>query len=424
MKQLPIPEPGSFKSEQYLREHLEGLYSGKAEASESTRGGQTIANQVLSNLNLSGYAKRRYTAYPSAERGATAVSAYVGSGLLTLQQLWKQSEEGDGAASLKDKASYRNELLWQEYARHWLARLGPRTMSGTKREISSSGTGKPINRQMGCMDLLMAELEDDGFLVNESRLWFASHWVSSGNRWQDGAAYFYKHLLDGSNAANRLGWQWATGVGSQKHYKFTRWHVEKRAQGLCASCELVTECPIERESPDPEFHSVEDPFRSEFEPTAFGPSEISGGSDQPEAVLLSTSSLGDADPALRANPEIPCVFIFDEESLASDQLDAKRLCFWVECLADLAKRRVLEVYRGNPTDLLMQRPMATTFIPDSESLVSQNLDRFSEVHPWPWLVTPSEASVSSFSAWSKAHNVANLSHLTSLTGPLSDVQLP
>ncbi len=424
MKKLPIPEPGSFKSEQYLTEHLQGLFSGEPQASETFRGGQTQANTVLEDLDLAGYAKKRYTAYPASDRGATAVSPYVNAGLITLQQLWEKSDQVDGNISTEDVASYRNELFWQEYARHWLARLGSATNNGTKREIDGNEVPVSLDRRMGCMDLMMAELEDDGFLVNESRLWLASHWVAQGNRWQDGADYFYKHLLDGSNAANRLGWQWATGVGSTKHYKLTRWHIEKRAQGLCASCELVTECPIERESADPKFGPAEDPFQVEFDSAAFGPAGVQASSNDIDAVLLNPSSMGDSDPALAANPNMPCIFVFDEDSLVGQQLDAKRLCFWTECLADLALRRTVEIYRGSYAELLADRALATTFVPDSESLMQQHVGKFAHVYPASWLVKPGDVSVKSFSAWAKASNIANLSHLTSLTSSLSDVQLP
>ncbi len=88
---------------------------------------------------------------------------------------------------------------------------------------------------MACVDATVGELERDGWLVNQTRMWLASHWaVREGARWQDGEDRFFAHLLDGSRAANRLGWQWTTGVGSSKPYGFSRSQVEKRAPQLCA----------------------------------------------------------------------------------------------------------------------------------------------------------------------------------------------
>ena len=54
----------------------------------------------------------------------------------------------------------------------------------------------------------------------------------------------YRELIDGSRAANLLGWQWTVGAGTGKPYGFARWQVEKRAPGLCKGCALVNLIPI------------------------------------------------------------------------------------------------------------------------------------------------------------------------------------
>ena len=56
----------------------------------------------------------------------------------------------------------------------------------------------------------------------------------------------YAHLLDGSRAANRLGWQWTVGTGTGKPYGFSRWQVQKRAPQLCRDCALASACPIQQ----------------------------------------------------------------------------------------------------------------------------------------------------------------------------------
>jgi hypothetical protein len=47
------------------------------------------------------------------------------------------------------------------------------------------------------------------------------------------AAKASKLPLDGSRAANLLGWQWTVGAGTGKPCGFARWQVEKRAPQLC-----------------------------------------------------------------------------------------------------------------------------------------------------------------------------------------------
>ena len=90
------------------------------------------------------------------------------------------------------------------------------------------------------MRFVTDELHRDGWLVNQTRMWLASQWaVRAGADWRAGEDAMFTHLLDGSRAANRLGWQWTVGTGSGKPYGFSRWQVEKRAPaavpGLCAA---------------------------------------------------------------------------------------------------------------------------------------------------------------------------------------------
>ena len=57
-------------------------------------------------------------------RRATAAPArcrpYIRHGLLTLPRVWAYVEGGPA----RDVGKYRDELLWQEYARHLYARVG------------------------------------------------------------------------------------------------------------------------------------------------------------------------------------------------------------------------------------------------------------------------------------------------------------
>ena len=68
---------------------------------------------------------------------------------------------------------------------------------------------------------------------------------------------FFVHLLDGSRAANRLGWQWTVGTGTGRAYGSSRRQVERRAPDLCSSCGLRDHCPIEEWPPDPVLAPVE-----------------------------------------------------------------------------------------------------------------------------------------------------------------------
>ena len=255
---------------------------------------------------------------------------------------------------------------------------------------------------MACMDLTVGELERDGWLVNQTRMWLSSQYVvRAGHEWRAGEDRFFSHLLDGSRAATRLGWQWTIGAGTGRPYGFSRSQVRKRAPGLCDTCALRDACPIESWPDQAPGGRVQPPEGLKADPDperTAGPREAVPASAPPSAVWLTAESLGDADPALLAHPGLPAVFVFDERRLAGWRLSGKRLVFLTETLADLATRRPVEVHLGDPAALLDGRALATTFapVPGWRKLAPQ-LDL--EVHPWPWLRRPHSGSAQSFSAW-------------------------
>jgi deoxyribodipyrimidine photo-lyase len=255
--------------------------------------------------------------------------------------------------------------------------------------------------------MTVGELERDGWLVNQTRMWLASQWtVRHGADWRAGEDRFFTHLLDGSRAANRLGWQWTIGAGTGKPYGFSRWQVDKRAPGLCNGCAHRHDCPIEQWPDETPPVSVDDEplLRRDPDPAATaGPIDVvtsaTGGA---EAVWLTAESLGDQDPTLAARPDLPVVFVFDEPLLAELRLSAKRLVFLTERLAELAETRSLDVHLGDPAEILADRALATTFTPVPKARRLRTRLDVVELHPWPWLRRPHGGSIGSFSAWRRS----------------------
>ncbi|MFU8841578.1 MAG: FAD-binding domain-containing protein [Nitriliruptoraceae bacterium] len=305
---LPLPPAHDVAAaERFVADHLGGLVADEVRASPRFRGGQAAADAALAALDVTGYAARRNEVWPVDRRGATAVSPYVRHGLLTLPTLWDAVAD----APPKDRAKYRDELLWQEYARHLYARLGTATRDGLRRTLPGSpSTGTdPWDRTMACLDLPVGELERDGYLVNQTRMWLASHWaVRERADWREGEDRFFRHLLDGSRAANRTGWQWTVGTATGRPYGFSRWQVTKRAPGLCATCPLEHACPIEDWPEDPPLRATEPDPRLSHDPD---PTATAGPADSgeravttdPELVWLTAESLGSR--ATRRSPRTP-----------------------------------------------------------------------------------------------------------------------
>lgn len=379
--------------EDVLAQDFQSLHSGGGRS--SIPGGQSAADQALNDLDIAGYAKNRSQVLPLGDRGASVLSPYIRHNLLPLQRVWDHVAK----APFADREKYRDELLWQEYARHLYARIGTRLFNNLRFEQIWDQPGNGWPEGMACVDFATNELAEDGWLVNQTRMWLASHWtVRNELGWLHGQEEMYRHLIDGSRAANLLGWQWTVGTGTGKPYGFARWQVQKRAPQLCGRCPLKSKCPIEK-FPD-EIPLDQAPYEGlllsdpDLEATT-GPMVVRENKS-PTAVLLTIDSLGDSDPALVANPELPVAFVFNEEALRKLQLSSKRIYFYLETLQDLAQRRNLTVYLGDPYTFAEQNSVAVTYAPVPSFAKFKNV---AQIHPYPWLRQPHPQSIRSFSAW-------------------------
>jgi deoxyribodipyrimidine photo-lyase len=380
-----------------IERDFQGLYSGALGVSSIT-GGQTAANEALANLDITGYANLRSQVFPKSSRGASMLSPYIRHNILTLSDVFQVVRK----APYKDREKFQDELLWQEYARHLYARMGVQLFENLRFEANKDEVGDGWNREMLCINEVVSELETDGWLVNQTRMWLASQWtVRSEKGWLYGQERMYQQLLDGSRAANLLGWQWTVGAGTGKPYGFSQWQVNKRAPGLCAQCSLVRNCPVaefpeettlphtsrnERLEVDLDLAATRGPIEPEF-------------NRAPDYVLLTIDSLGDADQAMIAHPELPVVFVFNEPALRKLQLSSQRIAFYLQTLQDLSTRRDLQVYLGDPYQFAMDHSVATTFAPVPSFKKFKNL---AAVYPYPWLRMPHGGSLKSFSSWRKS----------------------
>ncbi len=102
-------------------------------------------------------------------------------------------------------------------------------------------------------------------------------------------------------------------------------------------------------------------------------------------------------------PTLPAVFVFDRPLLERLQLSGKRLVFLVETLAEVNADRTLEVHLAEVPAALEGRRVAVTHAPvPGFARHIEHVDP-AAVYPWSWLAAPGSGSVSSFSAWRKAH---------------------
>ena len=386
----PIDVGGDL--EVIVEKQFEGLHSGGGRS--PIRGGQTAADRALEQLDIRGYASRRSEVLPKSARGASVLSPYIRHNLLTLKQVWKAVDK----APYQDREKYQDELMWQEYARHLYARIGTEFFYNLRKEQNRLTEGDGWNRDMLCIDTVVDELETDGWLVNQTRMWLASHWtVRNGKGWLHGQERMYQNLLDGSRAANLLGWQWTVGSAG-KPYGFARWQVEKRAPGLCGKCPLNNACPIQEFPAEVDLPAAPELplLKSDLDLAATTGPVQPIRRESPEFVLLTVDSMGDSDPALVANPHLPVVFVFNRDALADLQLSSKRIFFYLETLQDLAERRDVRVFLGSPYQFAAENRVAVTYAPVPSF---KKFGEVAELHPYPWLRQPHDRAIHSYSAW-------------------------
>jgi deoxyribodipyrimidine photo-lyase len=132
----------------------------------------------------------------------------------------------------------------------------------------------------------------------------SSQWtVRGGAEWTEGEDRFFTHLLDGSRAANRLGWQWTIGPAPASPTASPAAGAQAAPQ-LWPAVRAAHRCPIEDWPDDPRQPPRPTPSRC-CAPTRPGrdgrPREVVD-TGAPDAVWLTAESLGDADPALDATP--------------------------------------------------------------------------------------------------------------------------
>jgi len=126
------------------------------------------------------------------------------------------------------------EVYWRRYWKSWLS-LRPEVWNdflGTLGNLPDNPTVRRVgNFQSGnaVIDFFANELVMTGYLHNHARMWFAAWWVHEARLpWQCGAAFFYRHLLDGDPASNTLSWRWVAGLQTPgKTYLTRRSNLEK-----------------------------------------------------------------------------------------------------------------------------------------------------------------------------------------------------
>ncbi|KEF41318.1 MAG: deoxyribodipyrimidine photolyase [Cyanobium sp. CACIAM 14] len=338
------------------------------------RGGRREAERLLGRIDPAAYGASRN----HLDGAVTRLSPYIRHGVLTLAEVRdavfrRLRQDGlDATTARRLGGRLISELGWRDY---W-QRLWRRWGDGIWHDREPLKTGLPAAAYaaelpadiregftgLACMDAFAADLARIGWLHNHARLWLAAyvvHWRRV--RWQAGARWFLRHLLDGDPASNNLSWQWVASSFGARPYLFNRENLERFSGGRhCRCCPRAAGgCPFEASydalqarlfAPEPAAAMA-----APASPGAPGrPSEVPADSGSPAAapprqpvLWIHAEALGPANPALRQHPERPALFVFDGELIAGGTATTGgvgeapnppspgRLAFLYECLLEL-----------------------------------------------------------------------------------------
>jgi deoxyribodipyrimidine photo-lyase len=353
----------------------------------AAKGGRRSAEQRLAAIDPARYGATRN----HLDGAVTRLSPYIRHGVLTLAEVREAVFErlramGESESTLQTElfasvpagrswnpAQRRagekliNELGWRDYWQRLWRQLGDGIWVDREplktghppeayapelpAEIAAGATG------LACIDGFAAELSGTGWLHNHARMWLAAyvvHWRRV--RWQAGARWFLQHLLDGDPASNNLSWQWVASSFSHKPYIFNRANLERFSGArFCAVCpRALAGCPFEAS-----YEALQErlfrplPSAGPPAPPPAGPAPVVVPPPQSVAspptrrplVWVHGEALGPANPALRAHPGAPALFVWDRELIAGGTattggapLAPGRLRFLRECLQELPVR--------------------------------------------------------------------------------------
>lgn len=332
-----------------------------AAASLPMRGGREAALRLVAEIDPVAYGRTRN----HVTGAVTRLSPWIRHGVLGL------AEVRDAALARvrrpEDAEKLVSELAWRDYWREVHARLGeaiggdlegPAVVPRRRPDADMPADVLAARTGMACIDAFAARLHATGWLHNHERMWLASWLVHArGVRWQAGADWFLRHLLDGDPASNHLSWQWVAGTFSARPYIFNRENLETFTSAVhCTGCGLAGRCDLEGSYDELSARFFRGPA-AERGPL---PAVLRGRLDRaflPPAsppptrplVWITRGSAATAGPAAAAFPESPRIFVLDPRWLEAERPTLKRLVFLCECLADIPG---LLLVAGAPSEVL------------------------------------------------------------------------
>jgi deoxyribodipyrimidine photo-lyase len=171
---------------------------------------------------------RNYDRGPADRDNVSVLSPYLRHRLVTEEEVW---EAVLGRHPFGRVEKFLQEVVWRTYWKGWLEQR-PSVWDEWLSSLEAGRAERPaaLAERVGAaragetgiapFDEWARELAATNYLHNHARMWFASIWIFTLRLpWEEGAAFFLEHLLDGDPASNTLGWRWVGGLQTRgKHY--------------------------------------------------------------------------------------------------------------------------------------------------------------------------------------------------------------
>ncbi len=367
---------------------MRGCYLGEAQRGPLC-GGRTEALAKLHGYNPTKYGSQRNWLDGPVSR----LSPYLRHGMLDVLEARAHLQAVHGGEPEKIEEFLR-QLAWRDFFEKVLDYYGdaladdleepkhniPRS-EALPPDIAAGATGLP------CMDGVLNELFDEGYLHNHSRLWFAAYLTHfRGISWKAGAKLFRQHLYDGDIASNSSSWQWVESTFASKPYYMNRENIARfSASQWCATCKVP--CPF-----DASYETLQTKLfergRAPLGATPLKMIATDSPLSSPERVIrtepvnpnnilvwVHDAALSSSNSACLNNPNATWAFVFDEPALQDEPWAFHRLACVFDGVRELFQHKSdAEVLIGEPVEELLELAKAMNA---TELHVSD--------HPNPWV---------------------------------------
>jgi len=222
----------NFENRDALVAYLKALAPWAEGERSYIQGGRQRAEMKLAKIEPVSYAETRNF----GDGKITRLSPYIHHGILSLNAVRNDALTKSGNPGVITK--FIQELAWRDFWQRALA-ANPNWAWNDIETYKTGFTAQDYSDVLpddiargetgiACMDAFIKELVYTGYIHNHARMYLASYLVHFRLiKWQVGARWFLRHLLDGDLASNNLSWQWVASTFSNKPYIFNLENVDK-----------------------------------------------------------------------------------------------------------------------------------------------------------------------------------------------------